>query len=118
MNIGQGGDYMHYFYAEYGPMTTISILTLNGDEKASRQVSVSKESFVNDLTEKMIELSHEQNLYHDDIFAIGVVVDAVETLGKESKEQLHQELEDSFGFTAFIDSDKKVVLKKLLENAK
>ncbi|WP_077324097.1 hypothetical protein [Virgibacillus siamensis] len=109
---------MHYFYAEYGPITTISILTPNGDKKASRQVSVSKESFVNDLTEKMIELSHEQNLYHNDICAIGVVVDATEMLNWESKKQLQQELEASFSFTAVVDPDKKVVLKKLLENAK
>lgn len=90
---------MHYFYAEYAPMTTISILTPNGDEKASRQVSIFKESFVNDLTEKMIKLSHEQNLYHNDIFAIGVVIDAEQMLGRQSKEQLQQELEASFSFT-------------------
>lgn len=109
---------MYCFFAEYAPLTTISILTSNGDVKASRKVFVSKETFVNNLTEKMIELSHEQGLYHNDIFAIGVVVDAEEMLGQESKEQLQKDLEASFGFTSVVDSDKNLVQKKLLQNAK
>lgn len=109
---------MHCFLAEYAPIeTTISILASNGDVNASRKVSISKESFINDLTKKMIELSHEQGLYHHDIFAIGVVVDAKEMLGRGS-EQLQKELASSFGFTSVVDSDENIVRKKLLQNAK
>lgn len=44
---------MHCFLAEYAPIeTTISILASNGDVNASRKVSISKESFINDLTKK------------------------------------------------------------------
>ncbi|WP_080875962.1 hypothetical protein [Oceanobacillus timonensis] len=109
---------MHCFLAEYAPTeTTISILASTGDVNASRKVSISKASFVNDLTKEMIELSHEQGLYHHDIFAIGVVVDAKEMLERES-EQLQKELVSSFRFTSVVDPDEKFVRKKLLQNAK
>ncbi|MFD1067073.1 hypothetical protein [Oceanobacillus locisalsi] len=109
---------MHCFLAEYAPKeTTISILASTGDVNASRKVYISQASFVTDLTNKMIELSHEQGLYHHDIFAIGVIVDAKEMLGRESK-QLQQELASSFGFTSVVDSNENIVRKKLLQNAK
>ncbi|SFA93919.1 hypothetical protein SAMN04488072_10428 [Lentibacillus halodurans] len=109
---------MHGFLAEYVSSTTkISIINADGKITASQEVLIPKDSYVQILTKEMIEFSHEQKLYHNDIFAIGVAVDPVDTLGFQSYEQFKKELESSFGFSAVVDPDMDNVKKQLLSLA-
>ncbi|WP_411954333.1 hypothetical protein ACKXGF_14145 [Alkalibacillus sp. S2W] len=107
---------MHIFLAEYkSSTTTISILDQKGKAIANRDVEIPEYSFVNKLTKELIELSHEQELYHDDIFGIGVVAN-YGTLKFQSKEEFQQHLESSFGFLAVVDVNKENVIENLLSS--
>lgn len=106
---------MHVFLAEYSfSATTISILDKSGYLKASRDVYIPIDSFVKTLTSELIDLSHEQNLYHNDIFAMGLVVSGSAKLHWESNQKLQEKLKSSFGFPAVVGPYKELVRVKTL----
>jgi len=110
---------MYGFFAEYvsSQKTILFILDSEGNTIASRDVQIGKETFVQSLTSDMIDFSHEQDLYHNDIFAIGVVVNPTKSLGWETEKQFQKEVEKFFGFSAIVGEDSNKVIKRLLSLA-
>lgn len=107
---------MYGFFVRYvsSEETVLSILGEDGSLIATRSVQIGKISFVESLTSEMIALSHDVDLYHHDIFAIGVVVDPIATLEWETETYFKQSLEASFGFTAVVGEEENAVKSKLL----
>lgn len=107
---------MYGFFAEYvsPEKTMISILDPNGNTIASRDVRIAKTSFIQSLTNEMITLSHEQELYHNDIVGIGIIVNPTKTLEWETEQQFKRDVEASFGFKAFVGESQDAVKSWLL----
>ncbi|PWU67332.1 MULTISPECIES: hypothetical protein [Gracilibacillus] len=106
---------MYSFLAEYSPTcTALSILDKDGMTLVTREVHIPKPSFVKILTREMIQLAHEQQLFHNDISKIGVVIDSVESLNIKI-EQFIEDLETSFGFQAEVGLNKDSVKSSLLD---
>jgi|SRR5699024_1384730 len=110
---------MYGFFAEYvsPEKTVISILDPDGKTIASRDVRIAKASFIQSLTNEMITLSHEQELYHNDIFGIGIIVNPTRTLEWETEQQFKRDVEASFGFKAFVGESRDAVKSWLLTSA-
>src|SRR5699024_3414025 len=97
--------------------TILSILDSEGNTIASRDVQIGKETFVQSLTSDMVDLSNEQDLYHNDIFAFEVVVNQNKSIGWETEQQFQKEIEKSFGFFAIVGEDPNKVAERLLSMA-
>jgi|SRR5699024_1058805 len=109
---------MHSFFAVISSSSaTISILDQHGTVEAERKIDIARQSLVRDFTEKMIDLSHEQELYHNDISAIGVIADPTRDLGWDSEQQFKQDLEASFGFPAIVGLNENEVKSELVSLA-
>ncbi|WP_152655705.1 hypothetical protein [Oceanobacillus sp. CFH 90083] len=105
---------MYIFLAEYkGSITTISILSHDSKIIATRDVTISSTDYVQTLTKELIELSHEQELYHNDISGIGVVID-YSIINYTSEAALITDLESSFGFKSIVNSNRSTVVESLL----
>src|SRR5699024_11261076 len=107
---------MYGFFAEYVSFqkTILSILDSEGNTIASRDVQIGKETFVQSLTSDMVDLSHEQDLYHNDIFAIGVVVNPTKSLGWEAEQQFLKEIEKFFCFFSIVFVYSFIVFERIL----
>jgi len=105
---------MHGFLAQFQlERSKISIINDNGETIAKKYVFIPKENFINNLTTEMIELSHEHNLFHNDIAGIGLISN-VSDVKYSSKDKLIQDLENSFSFKAIVESTVESTKEKLL----
>ncbi|WP_210137605.1 hypothetical protein [Staphylococcus sp. GDH8C109P] len=106
---------MNYFLAIFkGKETDIKIITETKviDEKS---VSVPSHNYVKSLAEEIIELSHQNNLFHNDIKGIGLNIDDPEHIGYNSVESLKNDMTSTFGFEAIINNDYEDLLVQLMK---
>ncbi len=106
---------MYYFLAIFkGKETDIKIITEAKviDEK---NVSVLSHNYVKALAEEIIELSHQNNLFHNDIKSIGLSIDNPEHIGYNSVASLKHDMTSTFGFEAIIDNDYEELLVQLMK---
>ena len=106
---------MNYFLAIFkGKETDIKIITETKviDEKS---VSVPSQNYVKSLAEEIIELSHQNNLFHNDIKSIGLSIDNPEHIGYNSVASLKHDMTSTFGFEAIIDNDYEELLVQLMK---
>ena len=85
---------MQYFVADFlNPNTQLSIIDGKGEIIDQQTVRLEPSEYVNQLAEYLIELSHENHLYHDDIKAIGLSIENVNSIDYTDVTQLVTELE-------------------------
>lgn len=107
---------MQYFVADFfNPNTQLSIIDGQGEIIDQQTVRIEPTQYVNQLAEYIIELSHENHLYHDDIKAIGLNITDIESINYTDLEQLKADLESKFGFSAIVDKDHDTLVKSLVE---
>src|SRR5699024_12881598 len=106
---------MYYFLAIFkGKETDIKIITEAKviDEK---NVSVPSHNYVKALAEEIIELSHQNNLFHNDIKSIGLSIDNTEHIGYNCVASFKHDMTSTFGFEAIIDYDYEEMLVQLMK---
>ena len=104
---------MNYFLAIVNEHATdIKIIT---EDKVldDKLVSLPNNEYVRALADEIIELSHQNNLYHNDIKRIGLKVDDISLIGYGDIKSLHRDLESTFGFEAVINDDYEALLVQL-----
>lgn len=95
---------MYYFLASYnGDTTTISIITKEKviDEK---ETYINVDNYVESLAKAIIELSHRNSLFHNDINGIGLLISNIGEIYYKDINRLKNDLESTFGFKAIIES--------------
>ncbi|MGD6769345.1 hypothetical protein VQ049_03170 [Staphylococcus arlettae] len=106
---------MNYFLALYkGNETEIKIISEESvlDDK---NVSLSNNDYVKSLANEIIELSHQNNLFHNDIQRIGLQIDDPEPIGYITVETLKDDMESTFGFEAIIHNNYDDLLSQLIK---
>lgn len=106
---------MNYFLAEYDQLETkISIITDEHKVIDSKKVNISDENYIQHLAQELIELSHDNKLYHNDITGIGMKIEDYHSIYFNNEKQLKKELESVFGFKAFVNRNYKELLSQLI----
>ncbi len=106
---------MYYFLAIFKENETdIKIITEESvvDDK---NVSLPRDNYVQALAEEIIELSHQNNLFHNDLKGIGLNIENPELIGYNSIESLKRDMESTFGFEAIIHNDYEDLLVQLIK---
>ncbi|MBU0439323.1 hypothetical protein [Staphylococcus succinus] len=106
---------MYYFLAIFKEKETdIKIITEQSvvDDKS---VSVPSNHYVKSLAEEIIELSHQNNLFHNDIKRIGLKIDNPEQIGYDTVQSLKHDMEKTFGFEAIIHNNYEELLVQLIK---
>src|SRR5699024_5526313 len=106
---------MYYFLAILkGKETDIKIITEAKviDEK---NVSTLTHNYVKALAEEIIEISHQNNLLHNNIKSIGLSIDNPEHISYNSVASLKHDMTSTFGFEAIIDNDYEELLVQLMK---
>ena len=106
---------MNYFLALYkGDETEIKIITEQSviDDK---NVSIPSNNYVKSLASEIIELSHQNNLFHNDIQSIGLQIDSLELIGYNTVKSLKDDMTSTFGFEAIIHNNYDDLLSKLIK---
>ena len=106
---------MYYFLAIFKENETdIKIIT---EEKIidDKNVSLPSNNYVKSLAEEIIELSHQNNLFHNDIQRIGLQIDDPERIGYITVETLKDDMESTFGFEAIIHNNYDDLLSQLIK---
>ncbi|WP_323703466.1 hypothetical protein [Mammaliicoccus sp. Dog046] len=105
---------MNYFLANYQQSKTeLNIITDTGNTIASKEVELSDKDYVKQLAKEIIELSHEYDLYHNDLNGIGLVIKDFKDIHYTSEASLISDLESTFGFKAVVDSDSESLISTL-----
>ncbi|PTK89539.1 hypothetical protein [Staphylococcus gallinarum] len=105
---------MYYFLAIYnGNQTEIKIITENSSID-NKKLSI-KNNYVKSLADEIINLSHQNNLFHNDIKRIGLKIEEPGLIGYETVETLKTDLETKFGFEAIINNDYEKLLEQLIK---
>lgn len=106
---------MYYFLAIFKEdETDIKIITEHRvvDDKL---VTLPSNNYVKSLAEEIINLSHQNNLFHNDIKRIGLKIEKPGLIGYETVETLKTDLETKFGFEAIINNDYEKLLEQLIK---
>lgn len=107
---------MQYFVADFlNPNTQLSIIDGQGEIIDQQTVRIEPTEYVNQLAEYIIELSHENHLYHDDIKAIGLSITDISAINYSELAQLKTDLESKFGFSAYIEQDHDNLVHSLIQ---
>lgn len=104
---------MYYFLASYnGDTTTISIITKEKviDEK---ETYINVDNYVEYLARAIIELSHRNSLFHNDINGIGLLISNIGEIYYKDINRLKNDLESTFGFKAIIESNYETLILNL-----
>ncbi|MEB7462798.1 hypothetical protein [Staphylococcus succinus] len=105
---------MQYFVANFSNLETqLSIIDDNNKTIDQQTVQIATENYVKDLAHYLIELSHQNNLYHDDIKGIGLCITDVELIHYDNKARLIEDLENTFGFKAIINAHHETLINQL-----
>lgn len=106
---------MYYFLAVFKENETdIKIITEHRvvDDK---HVSLPTNNYVKSLAEEIIDLSHQNNLFHNDIKRIGLKIDDPEFIGYDTITTLKNDMESTFGFEAIIHNEYEELLVQLIK---
>ncbi|PHK48474.1 hypothetical protein [Staphylococcus edaphicus] len=106
---------MYAFLAIQKEHETIIKIITEATVVDSKQVALSSNPYVQSLADAMIELSHENNLFHNDIQRIGLNIGNIEAIGYDTHELLKSDLEATFGFEAIVQSDYEALLNRLIQ---
>ncbi|PNZ57902.1 hypothetical protein CD110_10605 [Staphylococcus casei] len=105
---------MQYFVANFSNLETqLSIIDDKNKTIDQQTVQIAPENYVKDLAQYLIELSHQNNLYHDDIKGIGLRMSDIELIHYEDKARLIEALENTFGFKAIIHAHYETLINQL-----
>ena len=106
---------MYYFLAIFKEdETDIKIITEHRvvDDKL---VTLPNNNYVKSLAEEIINLSHQNNLFHNDIKKIGLKIDNPEAINYDTVTTLKYDMESTFGFEAIIHDDREDLLIQLIK---
>ncbi|PTI75178.1 hypothetical protein BU064_11740 [Staphylococcus succinus] len=105
---------MQYFVANFSNLETqLSIIDDKNKTIDQQTVQIAPENYVKDLAQYLIELSHQNNLYHDDIKGIGLRMSDIELIHYDDKSSLIEALENTFGFKAIIHAHYETLINQL-----
>lgn len=80
-----------------------------------KHITIPNKNYVHALAEEIIELSHQNQLYHNDIKRIGLCTNEYKVVGYDTTEALQKDLASTFGFEAIIDNNYEHLLAKLIK---
>ncbi|CEF19851.1 hypothetical protein [Staphylococcus xylosus] len=80
-----------------------------------KRITIPNKNYVHALAEEIIELSHQNQLYHNDIKRIGLCTNDYKVVGYDTTEALQKDLASTFGFEAIIDNNYEHLLAKLIK---
>ncbi|MDW5472530.1 hypothetical protein ACWKSJ_00545 [Staphylococcus equorum] len=106
---------MYYFLAIFKENETDIKIITEESVVDDNHVSLPSNNYVKSLAEEIIELSHQNNLFHNDIKRIGLKIDDPELIGYNTVESLKSDMASTFGFEAIIHNDYEDLLVQLIK---
>ncbi len=111
-----GGYYtMYYFVAIFKDNETEIQIVSEESIIDDKRITIPNENYVNALAEEIIELSHQNQLYHNDIKRIGLCINDYTLVGYDTMDALQKDLASTFGFEAIIDNNYEHLLAALIK---
>ncbi|MGW7976779.1 hypothetical protein BU116_04195 [Staphylococcus xylosus] len=106
---------MYYFVAIFKDNETEIQIISEESIIDDKRITIPNENYVNALAEEIIELSHQNQLYHNDIKRIGLSINDYKVVGYDTMDELQKDLASTFGFEAIIDNNYEHLLTKLVK---
>ncbi|MBF0813838.1 hypothetical protein IR133_08915 [Staphylococcus saprophyticus] len=106
---------MYYFVAIFKDNETEIQIISEESIIDDKRITIPNENYVNALAEEIIELAHQNQLYHNDIKRIGLSINDYKVIGYDTMDELQKDLASTFGFEAIIDNNYEHLLAKLIK---
>ncbi|MFQ3845014.1 hypothetical protein AABD41_10785 [Staphylococcus pseudoxylosus] len=106
---------MYYFVAIFKDNETEIQIISEESIIDDKHITIPNDNYVNALAEEIIELSHQNQLYHNDIKRIGLCINDYKVVGYDTIDALQKDLASTFGFEAIIDNNYEHLLAALIK---
>jgi hypothetical protein len=107
---------MNYFVAQFGAEET-KLVIIDKHKKVidSSFATLDDNNYVKQLADSLIELAHKNDLYHDDLNGIGLIINDIKQINYFDNEALINDLESTFNFKAILEDNYDALIDNIVK---
>ncbi|HJF66722.1 hypothetical protein [Staphylococcus kloosii] len=107
---------MNYFVAQFGAEET-KLVIIDKHKKVidSSSATLDDNNYVKQLADSLIELAHKNDLYHDDLNGIGLIINDIKQINYFDNKTLINDLESTFNFKAILEDNYDALIDNIVK---
>lgn len=107
---------MNYFVAQFGAEET-KLVIIDKHKKVidSSFATLDDNNYVKQLADSLIELAHKNDLYHDDLNGIGLIINDIKQINYFDNKTLINDLESTFNFKAILEDNYDALIDNIVK---
>lgn len=107
---------MNYFVAQFGAEET-KLVIIDKHKKVidSTKAALDNDNYVKQLADSLIELAHKNELYHDDLNGVGLIINDIKQINYTDQETLINDLESTFNFKAILEDNYDALIDNIVK---
>lgn len=107
---------MNYFVAQFGAEET-KLVIIDKHKKVidSSSATLDDNNYVKQLADSLIELAHKNDLYHDDLNGIGLIINDIKQINYFDNKTLINDLEFTFNFKAILEDNYDALIDNIVK---